>query len=655
MRSASSGGQARTPHLFFEVQDTGIGMSEEAMTRLFTPFGSAQTMAGGTGLELFSLSKRVEALGGHYGVRGRRDGQQGCLFWFSIPYRPDTTHFANGDRVASTVRSMPHSLPLLRNLFRQGLTSVQSSFYSSGSGSGSGSGTNHVSNHSSFNAVQSRPGTGGRFGVVDLSGRSSSAISSHDESQPSNDGVASQLQPQPKAHAHHCNKPHQHEHNHKHSFHSSNRGSSRGSSNSISRSSCSSGKSRETGLLPQHSSSGGLDSSSKASAAQPSVAAVTSSYPSSSEVAPITPTADGAIADTEVAETDASVDAGVATAESALLHGNEGIVGSLRLRTDCDQSWGAAAASAAVGGTVGTVGAAGGDVNVIKESPPQNSRFTAVAAGFGADLEPELESEEPNAVTVPLPTTPSGVFNSNACSSKSSSIGNESNDGRRQQSFFAGGSSSGDQNNQHHQEQQQHQQQPQPPQQVPQFPIGNTPSAPAGSTPMTAAAPAGSGGGPVPPLRILVVDDSPTIVKMTTMVLRRGGHAVDAAENGAVALDMIIARMQQQQGVAGQPAYDVVLMDLNMPVMDGLEATSRLRAMENGVASVPGMSMGASQMAQHRQVIIAFSASSDVATMQAAFNAGVNDFLGKPFSLQAFYQALQRIQQQMQQMQHMPV
>ena len=43
----------------------------------------------GTGLGLFSLAKRVEALGGHYGVRNRPDGVQGSIFWFAIPYKPD--------------------------------------------------------------------------------------------------------------------------------------------------------------------------------------------------------------------------------------------------------------------------------------------------------------------------------------------------------------------------------------------------------------------------------------------------------------------------------------------------------------------------------------------------------------------------------------
>eukprot|EP00969_Alexandrium_andersonii_P052145 2289758-Alexandrium_andersonii.AAC.1 len=60
-----------------EVEDTGIGMSEEAMKNLFSAFKQAQRLAGGTGLGLFSLAKRIEALNGKCGVAARSDGQQG--------------------------------------------------------------------------------------------------------------------------------------------------------------------------------------------------------------------------------------------------------------------------------------------------------------------------------------------------------------------------------------------------------------------------------------------------------------------------------------------------------------------------------------------------------------------------------------------------
>ena len=72
-----------------DVEDTGIGMSDEAMASLFNAFKQTQRLAGGTGLGLYSLAKRLEAMNGRYGVMRRRDGLQGSLFWFAIPYRPD--------------------------------------------------------------------------------------------------------------------------------------------------------------------------------------------------------------------------------------------------------------------------------------------------------------------------------------------------------------------------------------------------------------------------------------------------------------------------------------------------------------------------------------------------------------------------------------
>jgi CheY-like chemotaxis protein len=75
--------------LLFEIEDNGIGMREEERTNLFNAFKQAQSLAGGTGLGLYSLAKRIQALKGQYGVKDRKDGKKGSLFWFTIPYRPD--------------------------------------------------------------------------------------------------------------------------------------------------------------------------------------------------------------------------------------------------------------------------------------------------------------------------------------------------------------------------------------------------------------------------------------------------------------------------------------------------------------------------------------------------------------------------------------
>ena len=75
--------------LLFEVEDSGIGLTKQQRKILFQPFRQAQRKCGGTGLGLYALAKRVQAIGGDYGVRGKKGGGTGSLFWFSLPYDPD--------------------------------------------------------------------------------------------------------------------------------------------------------------------------------------------------------------------------------------------------------------------------------------------------------------------------------------------------------------------------------------------------------------------------------------------------------------------------------------------------------------------------------------------------------------------------------------
>jgi signal transduction histidine kinase len=96
--------------LLIEVIDQGIGMSEEAMKTLFNPFKQTQRLAGGTGLGLYSLARRMDAVKGKYGVRSRNDGQQGSIFWFAIPYKPDASY-----SLKTNSRSLPPTPKSVRN------------------------------------------------------------------------------------------------------------------------------------------------------------------------------------------------------------------------------------------------------------------------------------------------------------------------------------------------------------------------------------------------------------------------------------------------------------------------------------------------------------------------------------------------------------
>jgi CheY-like chemotaxis protein/HPt (histidine-containing phosphotransfer) domain-containing protein len=73
----------------------------------------------------------------------------------------------------------------------------------------------------------------------------------------------------------------------------------------------------------------------------------------------------------------------------------------------------------------------------------------------------------------------------------------------------------------------------------------------------------------LPPARVLVVEDGEVNRKLISLILRRAGVEVATAENGLIALDLV----RQQE-------FDVILMDMQMPVMDGYTATRQLRAMD---------------------------------------------------------------------------
>ena len=107
------------------------------------------------------------------------------------------------------------------------------------------------------------------------------------------------------------------------------------------------------------------------------------------------------------------------------------------------------------------------------------------------------------------------------------------------------------------------------------------------------------------PLRILLADDNPVNLKVAQMMLQRLGYLADPAGNGREVL--------AAQDLA---PYDVILMDVEMPELDGLAATRLLRA-----AGGPA----------HRPWIVALTANAMADDRAKAFAAGMNDFLTKPY------------------------
>ena len=114
---------------------------------------------------------------------------------------------------------------------------------------------------------------------------------------------------------------------------------------------------------------------------------------------------------------------------------------------------------------------------------------------------------------------------------------------------------------------------------------------------------------------VLLVDDEPMNREIATLLLEDSGLAVDAAEDGATAIAM-----------AGVKTYAVILMDMQMPKVNGLDATRQIR-------SLPGYS---------ETPIVAMTANVFTEDKRRCFEAGMNDFLIKPFKPQDLFETLLR-------------
>lgn len=116
-------------------------------------------------------------------------------------------------------------------------------------------------------------------------------------------------------------------------------------------------------------------------------------------------------------------------------------------------------------------------------------------------------------------------------------------------------------------------------------------------------------------LHILVVEDEPSNREIAEVILTSHGHTVTCAENGQEALDLCIDQGKH---------FDAVLMDILMPVLDGLEATRRLRANPK----------------TQDLVIICVSAKASGTDQGAGFEAGCDAYVRKPYKRKELLQAL---------------
>ncbi len=116
------------------------------------------------------------------------------------------------------------------------------------------------------------------------------------------------------------------------------------------------------------------------------------------------------------------------------------------------------------------------------------------------------------------------------------------------------------------------------------------------------------------PAKILVAEDNAVNARLIVAMLERDGHEVTVVSDGEKAV--AISRIEH---------FDVILMDVNMPEMGGLEATRRIR---DGAAPMRDVT------------IIALTADDDGATQRDCIEAGMNAFLSKPIDMKELFKLL---------------
>ena len=116
--------------------------------------------------------------------------------------------------------------------------------------------------------------------------------------------------------------------------------------------------------------------------------------------------------------------------------------------------------------------------------------------------------------------------------------------------------------------------------------------------------------------RILVVDDIDTNLEIVEAYLQDGGYQVDCVSSALEAIQML-----------GGKHYDLILMDIQMPVMDGVTATRRIRALPAPIKDIPIIAMSGNVLPQQ---------------VRSFLVAGMNDHVGKPIERAKLYNTIRR-------------
>lgn len=119
-------------------------------------------------------------------------------------------------------------------------------------------------------------------------------------------------------------------------------------------------------------------------------------------------------------------------------------------------------------------------------------------------------------------------------------------------------------------------------------------------------------------MKVLLVEDNQLNQKFAETILKKIGCDVDIAENGLIGYEMFCSK-----------TYDIVLMDIQMPVMDGVESTLKIRKWEeeHGLTPIPVVA------------VTAYALENDV---ERYLGAGINAYLRKPYQPKELVEIVQR-------------
>ena len=123
-----------------------------------------------------------------------------------------------------------------------------------------------------------------------------------------------------------------------------------------------------------------------------------------------------------------------------------------------------------------------------------------------------------------------------------------------------------------------------------------------------------------PPLRILLAEDNFVNQKIVQGLLEKSGHRVEVAANGLLAVERL-----------GKDTFDLVLMDVQMPEMDGISATKLVRQQE------------AMAKSKRRTPIIAMTANAMKGDREKCLDAGMDHYISKPIRFEELINAIARV------------